>query len=83
MAIVSQPTTHNHKLFVKYLNTSIIIWFFLAKYAIRDYFFLPSDTAYRKHDDTWYHFDDTQVTPVSGFEEAVVRLHVSMESTAS
>ncbi|KAL5494433.1 hypothetical protein EMCRGX_G015768 [Ephydatia muelleri] len=30
-------------------------------------------TAYRKHEDTWYHFDDTQVTPVSGFEEVVQR----------
>ena len=28
-------------------------------------------TAYRKHEDKWYYCDDTQVTPVSSFEEVL------------
>ncbi|KAL5494426.1 hypothetical protein EMCRGX_G015760 [Ephydatia muelleri] len=37
--------------------------------AVQQYFM--TYTAYRKHEDTWYHCDDTQVTPVSSFEEVV------------
>ena len=32
------------------------------------------DTAYCRHEDKWYHYDDSKVTPIQNFEEVVVCL---------
>ena len=35
---------------------------------------MSPDTAYCKHAERWYHYDDSEVTPISGYEEVVVCL---------